>query len=83
LKYIKILFGISPIIVLLNIVLTVGSFYFHHIAIGHASKDFLNESPESIVNTTSRLTKIRAGYSFNEASALEQEKKSVTPNVTV
>ncbi|MCM3340931.1 alpha/beta hydrolase [Paenibacillus sp. MER TA 81-3] len=32
-----------------------------------------------IVQTTSLLTKIRAGYSFGEASALEQIKKSKTP----
>lgn len=36
-----------------------------------------------IVDTTSMLTKIRAGYSFNEASALEQVKKSVTPTLFI
>lgn len=32
-----------------------------------------------IVHSTSLLTKIRAGYTFNEASALDQIKKSKTP----
>lgn len=36
-----------------------------------------------IVNTTSMLTKIRAGYSFGEASALEQVKKSKTPTLFI
>jgi hypothetical protein len=36
-----------------------------------------------IVDTTSILTKIRAGYSFGEASALEQVKKSKTPTLFI
>lgn len=36
-----------------------------------------------IVDTTSMLTKIRAGYSFGEASALEQVKKSKTPTLFI
>ncbi|MGC4378405.1 alpha/beta hydrolase [Fictibacillus sp. Mic-4] len=35
--------------------------------------------PIPLVQSTSLLTKIRAGYSFEEASALEQVKKSHTP----
>lgn len=36
-----------------------------------------------ILNTTSFLTKIRAGYSFEEASALEQVKRSKTPTLFI
>ncbi len=36
-----------------------------------------------LVQSTSLLTKIRAGYSFNEASALEQVKKSTTPTLFI
>ncbi|MEK8206736.1 alpha/beta hydrolase [Paenibacillus sp. FSL L8-0696] len=36
-----------------------------------------------IVDTTSMLTKIQAGYSFGEASALEQVKKSITPTLFI
>ncbi len=36
-----------------------------------------------ILNSTSLLTKLRAGYSFAEASALEQVKKSKTPTLFI
>lgn len=36
-----------------------------------------------IINTTSLLTKLRAGYYFGEASALKQVKKSVTPTLFI
>lgn len=36
---------------------------------------------EPLLTTTSWLTKAVAGYSFDEASALEQVKKSVTPTI--
>ncbi|MDN4068249.1 alpha/beta hydrolase [Paenibacillus sp. FSL R5-0407] len=36
-----------------------------------------------LVQTTSLLTKLRAGYFFGEASALEQVKKSVTPTLFI
>ena len=36
-----------------------------------------------LVQSTSLLTKIRAGYSFGEASALEQVKKSKTPTLFI
>ena len=36
-----------------------------------------------ILNSTSLLTKLRAGYSFKEASALEQVKKSNTPTLFI
>lgn len=42
----KMLIGISSIIVVLIIIVTVGSFYFYHVAIARASKDFLDESPD-------------------------------------
>lgn len=36
-----------------------------------------------LLDTTSLLTKLRAGYSFKEASALEQVKKSSTPTLFI
>lgn len=36
-----------------------------------------------ILNSTSFLTKLRAGYSFKEASALEQTRKSKTPTLFI
>ncbi len=36
-----------------------------------------------VLNSTSLLTKLRAGYSFKEASALEQVKKSKTPTLFI
>ncbi|WP_055108860.1 alpha/beta hydrolase [Paenibacillus ihumii] len=36
-----------------------------------------------LVQTTSLVTKLRAGYFFGEASALEQVKKSVTPTLFI
>ncbi|MDF2988637.1 MAG: alpha/beta superfamily hydrolase, partial [Eubacterium sp.] len=36
-----------------------------------------------LLNSTSLLSKIRAGYSFEEASALEQVKKSKTPTLFI
>lgn len=42
-------------------------------------KRMYNLPPFPILNSTSILTKIRAGYFFGEASALDQVKKSKTP----
>ncbi len=36
-----------------------------------------------ILNVASLITKIRAGYSFGEASSLEQVKKSITPTLFI
>lgn len=38
---------------------------------------------QGIVDSTSRLTKERAGYSFKEASALDQVRKSRTPTLII
>jgi fermentation-respiration switch protein FrsA (DUF1100 family) len=42
-------------------------------------KTIFHQDPEPIIPETSKLTKIKAGYNFEEASALDQVRKSKTP----
>lgn len=49
--------------------------------LGHVMETEVKFPKEPLMTTTSWLTKAVAGYSFEEASALKQVKKSVTPTI--
>jgi fermentation-respiration switch protein FrsA (DUF1100 family) len=51
--------------------------------LGYQVRKMYGVTDPAVLRDTSRLTKRRAGYSFEEASALEQVKKSVTPTLFI